>query len=134
NADFLSGQSTSLKVGVNSLSSSANSFMLFLGDLPYIEQRTVREVFKAGLHMIRKKKGTFVIRPQYNNIPGHPVFFGNVTKELFHKIVGDKGDRAIMKNFNCQIYLDVTDEGILLDIDTPEDYKKARQTIEICQK
>jgi len=121
NEKYSSGQSTSLRLGIKKTKS--NSFMVFLGDLPFIKSETVRIVFEKGKQMKDKIDDPFIIRPLYKNVAGHPVFFANLDYQFFQKLEGDQGAKALIKNIDRQIFIDVEDEGILLDIDTLADYK-----------
>ena len=130
NEHYLTGQSSSLKVGINHIASDNSSFMVFLGDLPFISNETIQEVLETGVHMEKKTNDPFMIRPTYQGVAGHPVFFGNMDENFFNKLDGDQGAKVMIKEIDCQVYLDVTDEGIIKDIDTPDDYEFARQMIE----
>ena len=61
----------------------------------------------------------------YDKRRGHPVYFGRkYVKELMDAPL-EKGARFVVNNNSeAVIQLQVKDEAILTDIDTPEDYKK----------
>ncbi|OCA88724.1 nucleotidyltransferase family protein [Pseudobacillus wudalianchiensis] len=130
NEDYHSGQSSSLKRGIESLGLQQANVMVFLGDLPFIEEQTIHTIYQSGVRMLKEYKAPFMIRPVYKNIPGHPVFFGHIHQETFSGLDGDQGGRAIVEQFAYKRRLLVEDEGILLDIDTPIAYEKAKERFE----
>lgn len=129
NKQYVAGQSTSLKKGIQSMQQETTSFMVFLGDLPFIDAKTIQLILEAGKEKKRVTREPFVIRPTYNDVAGHPVFFGNMDCALFSTLDGDQGAKKMIKQINMQIYIDVSDKGIVQDIDTPIDYRNAKRQI-----
>lgn len=125
NPDYLCGQSTSLRKGINSCHSS--SVMIFLGDQPVISEKTIRTVLQFGCAKQSASGEPFVVRPHFQSTPGHPVFLGNVQKIDFTGLEGDHGAKAIIGGMKNQYPLPVRDSGIVLDVDTPEAYEKLRR-------
>ena len=129
NEDYLSGQSTSLKAGVASVHESHNNIMVFLGDTPFISPDTIQKVIYVAQQKFMESGGSFVIRPVYDGTAGHPVFFGNIDKSLFSQLQGDVGAKPIISQVTDYVQLEVTDDGILFDVDTKEQYAKAKKRI-----
>lgn len=129
NENHLSGQSTSLKAGVASVHESHNNIMVFLGDTPFISPATIQEVVQVAQQKLEESSESFVIRPVYRGIAGHPVFFGNINKSLFTQLEGDVGAKKLFSQVTNYIQVDVTDDGILFDVDTKEEYKRAKKRI-----
>ncbi|MBU8880731.1 nucleotidyltransferase family protein [Bacillus sp. FJAT-29790] len=127
NKDYLVGQSSSLKMGISNIRKHHAGVMVFLGDLPFISERTVQSIFQLGNEMLLEYEESFIIQPKYHGAPGHPVFFGHMDKNLFTQLQGDHGARKVMDKIAHRIHLIVEDEGILFDIDTPDAYEKAKQ-------
>lgn len=126
NSDYRSGQSTSLKRGMEKIGNEYSAIMVFLGDTPFISEKTVQLIFQHGLHLLNELQEPFVVQPSFQGILGHPVFFGNVQMELFKELKGDQGAKLIMENFVHRKHIVLDDPGVLSDIDTPEDYEQAR--------
>ncbi|MCG7334695.1 nucleotidyltransferase family protein [Sporosarcina sp. ACRSM] len=126
NESYLSGQSSSLKVGIESLKEVHPNLMVFLGDLPFLSTKTIRTIYQHGAKRLEETDAPFMIRPMYNGEVGHPVFFGNIDRHLFARLQGDTGGKAIMHQISDRIFLKVEDEGILFDVDTLADYQKAK--------
>lgn len=127
NPAYSSGQSSSLKSGMAHAGKHHDGIMVFLGDLPFILESTIQSIFLSGTKMLFESGESFIIQPNYCGVMGHPVFFGNIARELFMPLHGDKGAKAIMENIPCRKQFLVEDEGILFDIDTSEAYEKAKK-------
>ena len=61
NEAYLSGQSTSLKVGIESLQEQQSNIMVFLGDLPFISAETIRLIYKTGMDKMKETDEGFSI-------------------------------------------------------------------------
>lgn len=127
NGGYGSGQSTSLKLGIENLPENDASFMVFLGDLPFISAATIHSIYASGKDRGKVTSEPFIIQPEYKGIAGHPVFFGNISNHFFSSLKGDRGAKSIMKKVKDHRRLAVDDRGILFDVDTPEDYVKAKR-------
>ena len=121
NDDFKEGMSSSVKCGVKNAPAGAEAFMLLLGDQPFISPAIIDRV----LDEYRKSKRGIVI-PVYDKKRGHPVIFDAKYKQELLAIA-DGGAKAVVNNHLHDI-LEVPLEApeILTDIDTPQDYQKAR--------
>jgi molybdenum cofactor cytidylyltransferase len=121
NHDFKEGMSSSVKCGVKNAPAGAEAFMLLLGDQPFISPAIIDRV----LDDYRKSKRGIVI-PVYDNKHGHPVIFdAKYKQELL--VIADQGAKSVVNNHLqdiLEVCLDVPE--ILTDIDTPQDYQKAR--------
>lgn len=125
NQDYEIGQSSSLRKAIESMDDGNKvNTMVFLGDLPLIERETIQTIFKKGRKKLTETCEPFVIQPKVNEKIGHPVFFGNIEPEWFNQLQGDQGAKPLLKQIRNRTALEVLDEGILFDIDTPEDYEK----------
>ncbi|MBY0123726.1 NTP transferase domain-containing protein [Bacillus sp. S/N-304-OC-R1] len=125
NEEYLSGQGSSLKTGISQVGEQHSGMMVFLGDLPFIENRTIQSIYQAGKEMLKEYDTSFVIQPEYNGITGHPVFFGHPDKKVFMELKGDRGAKIIMNKISMRQSIPVDDSGILFDIDTPDVYHEA---------
>jgi molybdenum cofactor cytidylyltransferase len=129
NRDYASGQSTSLLAGLASGEGRHHSAMVFLGDQPLIAEDTIRLVFEKGLEQLRtlRKSEPLVVRPSFRDIPGHPVFLGNIRSMNLTGLNGDQGAKCVLRTVRHRTILSVEDSGVVLDIDTPQAYESARR-------
>lgn len=110
NADFTQGMFSSILKGV---ACTNHDFIIIPGDYPLIK-KSVYKKLKLGTKGIRVPSFSFKL--------GHPIYFEKTYKDL---LLHTK--HTNLKDFrNAYTYeiIDVEDEGILIDLDTMEDYKK----------
>ncbi|WP_200760272.1 nucleotidyltransferase family protein [Effusibacillus dendaii] len=130
NRMYKEGQSAALKVAVESVN-ELDGMMVFLADQPLISDETIKIVFDRATHFLVSHQGDFVVQPSFFNKSGHPVFFSNRLFSLFHKLEGDEGGRRIINLATSHYLVPVEDPGILLDIDTPEDYQRLLRIFDV---
>lgn len=126
NENYHQGMYSSVVVGVNSLSPNAGGFFLLPADMPIVKPGTIKELISVN------NCGEYdIIYPIYNGHRGHPPL---ISASLFFPIKNwDGGDggglRALLSQYQNNVtHVEVNDEGILTDIDNPEDYKKLCKT------
>ncbi|MFC0471113.1 nucleotidyltransferase family protein [Halalkalibacter kiskunsagensis] len=124
NDKYQLGQSTSFTIAMKTIEPTFSQAMLFLGDQPFIKPKTIQSVFEEGNGKEKRLTCPFVIRPFYENKPGHPLYWGNIKKLDISTLSGDKGGRGLLSSVKKH-HLPVNDPNILVDIDTPADYQKA---------
>jgi len=117
NENAAQGISTSIKCGILN-AESADSFMFFVADQPFIDEKTVKALMEA----YKSKKGSIIV-PLYNGVNGNPVIFAGAWKTELLKLTGDIGGRAIIKAHPDEVYFVKLDNGAAgIDIDTRDDY------------
>ena len=116
------GMSSSLRAGISALDQGTEATLIVLGDQPFIRPRTMDQVIKA----YRRDQAQIVI-PLFHGSRGNPVLLDRSVFPEVMALEGDIGSRAIFGNHLEGIAkVDVEDEGILLDIDDPDDYDRLR--------
>ncbi len=120
NMNYNQGQSTSLKKGLEQVSKKSLGFLFMLGDQPIIKIQTIEILVKTFLANPDK-----IIVPYYNNKRGNPVIFPKSYHADILKLQGDIGARSLITEDKV-IKITVDDPGVILDIDTPEEYKRLR--------
>jgi molybdenum cofactor cytidylyltransferase len=109
------GMGTSLACGVAHTRDAA-SWLIALGDMPFLRQDTVAGIQAAG------EIATHIVVPQYNQLRGHPVRFPAALGEDLMALNGDRGARALFEKHASRLLVWPTDDsGVLADIDTPDD-------------
>lgn len=124
NPRYAEGMSRSLKAGLAAAGEEADAAIVVLGDQPLLSPATVNKMVDAYLDSRAP-----VVVPVYHGIRGNPVLFG---KTLFPRIMtihGDSGAKAILEeNKDSMLEVEVEDEGIVVDIDTPADYEEVARS------
>jgi molybdenum cofactor cytidylyltransferase len=91
-----------------------------LVDHPLVGAATVSRLREAF-----GRTGAPVVRPRCQGRHGHPVLFARETFETLRAPSPD-GAKSVLRRFaDRQVWVDVDDEGIVIDIDTPEEYAQA---------
>ncbi len=114
------GMLSSLAIGMDALSGSVTHAMVTLVDTPLISTETA--VLLVG--QMRKTPDRIIV-PCHANQPGHPVIY---PRSLWAPLVGwsgPEGARGFMAaRADLTLPMEVPDEAILQDFDTPEDLSR----------
>jgi molybdenum cofactor cytidylyltransferase len=122
NPDYQRGQLSSLQVAVRHLQTDTkcHGMMVHLVDHPYIDPQLVQLM----LRRFDESKPLIVV-PRYRGKRGHPVIF---SRALFAELLDaplDQGAKAVVNaHLGETLEIDTENEGITLDIDTPELYRR----------
>lgn len=115
------GMLSSVICGFKALPESANAALVYLGDQPNIPPsitNTIIEAYNEDLYGI--------VIPVHNHRRGHPLLVDLKYRRDIFKLDLEKGLRSLMHLFPEDVLeVDVDEAGILLDIDTREDYSNA---------
>lgn len=121
NRDFQRGQLSSLKAAITAVSPSAAAILVHLVDHP----RVCAATFQKATHFYRMTRQPVVIA-RTNGRRGHPVIFDRSLFDELRAAPDELGARVVVNAAPSRVaYLDVNDEGILLDLDTPQDVAAA---------
>jgi len=116
NPDFEKGMFSSVKQGVKELAS--DTFFVLPGDQPMVRPQTLTRILATDGD---------IVNPSFKGKKGHPVLFRNDCRQG----ILDMSKEGILRDFihsrGAEV-VDVEDEGVLLDIDTDEDYEKIKRT------
>lgn len=110
---YADGMSTSVKSGVQEVGPGMDYYAFYPADKPFIRTKTLERCFQE----IREKKPRILI-PRYEGKNGHPSFFAGDYFKEFLMLGGDAGGRNIVSRNESDVrFLDLDDEGIVLDMD-----------------
>lgn len=122
NPDYEAGLSTSLKTGIAALAEEAEGVIVCLGDMPRIEAATIDRMI-AGFDPV---EGRAIVVPTHRGKRGNPVLFGKRFFDEITTVSGDVGARHLIgRHEDLVVEVEVEDDSVLLDIDTPEALAKA---------
>jgi len=115
NPDFGAGCSTSIRSGLDHVHPAMRGLVLLLGDQPGVTVEAIRTLVETA-------RGHAVGVCQYDDGPGHPLWFG---RSMFDTLRGLHGDKAVWK------LVDAGDDlvrarvpgDVPLDVDTWDDYQ-----------
>jgi len=117
NPDFASGMGSSFRVGVEHLG-EAEAAMFALGDQPFLtpkEYGAILGTWRAGHPLI--------VGSRFGDVTAPPHLFA---RELFPELAAlQHGARSILERHAARMTVLAFPAGMLMDIDTPEDYERA---------
>ena len=115
-ADAHLGQGRSLAQGVASLA-DADGLVIGLGDMPFVRAETLSAIAKT-----LAKSTAHAIRPRCNGRHGNPIAFAPAMFGALTRVTGDQGARDLLRSRREVVeFMDVTDTGVLRDVDRAED-------------
>jgi len=118
NSNYPQGMSTSIITGLNLIDNRAQAVIIALGDQPFVDSQTINSLLEA---FVAHNKGIAI--PVYQGRRGHPVIFDIKYKDELLKLKGDIGGREIIDRHSDDVLeVAVNCEGILIDINTMDDY------------
>ena len=118
NPDVASGMSSSIGAGLRAIGDAAEGALIVLGDQPFVTPQTIDALIDEHC-----RTGASVVIPTWNGSRGNPVLVGRSLFAAMLDIRGDVGCRAIFDDHAESIVeVPVEDRGVLLDIDTREDF------------
>lgn len=118
NPDWQSGQSTSVRAGVQALPESTQAVLFLLGDQPFVTPELIRRLVATYLRTRPTILAPFVGEKRTN-----PVVFDRSIFDVLCRLEGDAGARSIFGQYP-PVAMPWSDERLLFDVDTPADYQK----------
>ncbi|HUY81250.1 MAG TPA: molybdenum cofactor cytidylyltransferase [Acidobacteriaceae bacterium] len=122
NKDYAEGMSGSLRVGLAALEQEMDAALIVLADQPFVKPETMNLIIHAY-----KQGGAKLVVPHYKGKRGNPVLLDRTVFAEAMRLTGDTGFRTLFSGHAERLLpVDVEDEGVVLDIDSREDYKRLR--------
>ena len=118
NEQWQSGQSSSIRVGLQHLPPETGAAIFLLADQPQVGTPVLRALIERHARDLVP-----IVAPLVNGQRANPVLFDRTTFPQLNSLSGDVGGRAIFSKVPVT-YLPWHDKGLLIDIDTPEDLAK----------
>ena len=96
-------------------------WIICLADMPGISS----DIYSR---MVEEAEQHDIVRPVFRGQPGHPVFFSKKYFRELSQLHGDEGAKTVLQNNKLHIHeIQVDDEGVSLDIDTPGNMQKMHE-------
>ncbi len=118
NREFSGGLSSSLVCGLKALPAECDGTAIVLGDMPFVAPQIVDDLIAA----FDPARGRTICVPTFQGRRGNPVVWA---REFFPEMLALKGDSGAKRLMGahaervCEV--EAADDGVLVDIDTPED-------------
>jgi molybdenum cofactor cytidylyltransferase len=121
NPDFAAGQSTSIRKGVEALPSRTGAAMFLLADQLLVTAGMIQTI----VHTHRRTFAPACV-PVFRGRRGNPVLFDKTLFRELCELNGDTGGRVLLEKYPDAVVSVPATEAVLIDIDTPADYKKLK--------
>ena len=123
NKNYEKGMGNSLGIGVSALAEATDGALIVLADQPFVRPET----YEWLIDQYRQSDAEIVI-PTYRGFRGNPVLLDRSVFPEVMALSGDVGCRAIFGDHSSGIAkVAVDDIGIVLDIDTKDDFARLRR-------
>jgi CTP:molybdopterin cytidylyltransferase MocA len=124
NEQFADGMYSSIQDGVRGLPPTAEAFFLMPGDMPHVRGATL-----ARLATEWDAQPGGILYPSRGGRRGHPPLIGAAyLPEILHETPAGGLRELLRRHAGEARDIEVPDPGILLDLDTPEDYRNTLET------
>ncbi len=128
NPDFELGMYSSIQKGIENISPGCSGFFLLPGDCPLVKPGTIIQL----ISQFDIKSNFKIIYPLCHGKRGHPPLISTALASEILNSAPEGGLRTLLKTKeNIAINLPVSDSGILLDADTPDDYQHLLQEVHL---
>lgn len=117
-SDSIHGMGHSIACGV-AATAYVDAWLIMPADMPALKTSSVKAVSAA------LRAGAPLAAAFYEGRRGHPVGFQRRFRQALENLRGDQGARhLLMREQAALIRVECNDPGVLLDVDTPEDWAK----------
>lgn len=122
NPDFQTGMTSSIQAGVRA-AQAGQGYMICLADMPMITAAAYQLLADHFLsHLAEDERA--ILLPRFGEIKGNPVIFAAAYRDDILRHREPEGCRGIVQANTAHVrWVDMPDNSILRDLDTPEDYK-----------
>jgi CTP:molybdopterin cytidylyltransferase MocA len=119
NNKYSEGMFSSIKAGVKELSKDTDAFFILPVDIPSVKEHTIEKMIESY-----EKIHDGILFPTFNEKKGHPTLISCTLVEEILTKDPEGGLREILNDHKDKWnYKAVDDRGILLDMDTKDDFK-----------
>ena len=120
NPHYADGLSTSIHAGVEAAAAGAAGYLFALADMPGLSAETVAALKRAFAEALEDA----IVVPAVKGKRGNPVVFSATYAEELRQLTGDAGAQSLLDRHSDRVVeLEVEDDGVLIDVDTPEAYR-----------
>lgn len=123
NPRYQYGQSTSVRIAVETLRDTVSAAVFVLGDQPLLAPEVIDKLADSY-----RESPAPIIQPRFAEGPGNPVLIDHSLFDELSLLIGDTGARPILRQQQELIrYIDVSSFHRPADVDTWEDYERLKQ-------
>ena len=109
----------SVRIGLRQIAPASTAVLVCLSDHPLVSPETIRKLIAA-----HGGSPDSIIIPLYRGKRGHPTLF---PREVIEEVHAGRNLREVISRHSGEVLaLDAGDEGVILDLDTPEEYERVK--------
>lgn len=118
NADYVTGEIlSSVKTGLSAMPDDVMATFINPADMPSIPQAVI-ETMQASY------QPQHIVAPRYQGQRGHPILLDRMFWKAMLDLPAARAPRDVIKANKASIkFVDTDDDGVIIDIDTPETYQ-----------
>ena len=121
--DFHLGMTGSIQAGVRA-GQNAQGYMICLADMPLLTTAAYQLLADRFQDVVAQDPQAILL-PRFGGAKGNPVIFAAAYRQAILNHQEPEGCRGIVAaHMSHCAWVDMPDDGVLLDLDTPEDYDK----------
>ncbi|MFH1027816.1 MAG: NTP transferase domain-containing protein [Pseudomonadota bacterium] len=122
NERYQEGMFSSVVAAAESLEGKGSFFLLPV-DIPLVRRKTVELLSRSY-----QSTGKGILYPAFRGMRGHPPLISNLYRESILSWNGNGGLNGLLTQCESDsATIETGDEGVLLDMDTPEDYERLQR-------
>lgn len=120
NPAYEEGMLSSIRAGI-AAAGPVGAYVLFLGDQPNIGAAAIEAVIDGW-----RRSGKGLVIPTHQGKRGHPVLLAARYRAAIEALPTGQGLNVVTRGYPSDtLEIEVGQEGVLMDLDTPEDYRRA---------
>ena len=124
NSDYEQGMITSIQTGIRSLLVATSGALLFLVDHPLVDSECIHL-------LVANAAPDRIVVPTFGGRRGHPVLFGaTILQEVLALNTSEGANIVVRRDPSRIVQVSVSSPGVLVDVDTPEDFRKLQSIYE----
>ena len=118
-ANRTEGMGASLRAGLEAVAADVDGVFVFLGDMPFVPVGIFAPMVRA------LAAGALAAAPVFDGRRGHPVLLGREMIAQRSLVVGNRGAADLISREPGLVLIETGDDGVLFDVDTPDDFAEA---------
>ncbi|HEY6336213.1 MAG TPA: molybdopterin-binding/glycosyltransferase family 2 protein [Alphaproteobacteria bacterium] len=123
NPEYEEGLASSVRHGIAALLEDVDGALVCLGDMPRIRAAPLDRLIAA----FNPVEGRAICVPTYRGKRGNPILFARRFFPEMQHLKGDTGARQLIGQYHEVVFeVEMDDEGVLIDIDSPDKLVKLR--------
>jgi len=122
NLRYMEGMTSSIQTGIQSASAESEGLLICLADQPLIETPDFNRLIHEFTDLF-DSKSSLIIVPVFKGQSGNPVLFSRQFRDIILQHTGEGCRDIVLKHPECVREVEMGNDNVLHDVDTPEDYK-----------